>query len=595
MSWHLFGLRFRRVWRRRQHQVDDLSQNATSQLEKNFLGRLGRLGLVWRFSVGWTLLFVLLGGCLIAQISALNSYYQTVQPVPGGLYSEGIQGTFTTANPLYAVNEVDTSVSRLIFASLLTYNNQNQLVGDLASGWSVNSAGTVYTVNLRPNLKWQDGQPLTSADVVFTYQTIQDPDAQSPLLSSWQNVKVAAVNSQTITFTLPNPLSSFPYSLTNGIVPEHILGTINIADLRSADFNTADPIGAGPFQWSSVGVSSDNQNDTETQINLVPYRHYWAGAPKLDSFTVDAFTRRGDLLNAYQNGQITAMVDLNGLPASISGNASNQVYNLPLTAGVYVFFKNSNPILSDAKVRQALVLAANRPAVVDSLEYSVIPVNEPLLQGQLGYNPSYVQTTDQPNQARQILSADGWSVGVGGTRSKNGQSLDFELTVPSNAEYLKDANILATEWKAVGVNVDIQSEPSMAFQSILSSHNYNAVLYGISIGVDPDVFVYWDSAQADVNSTEPLNFSEYRSSTADAALEAGRTRLGDQLRSIKYQSFLQAWQQDNPALGLYQPSLLYVSHVPIYGLGSNQINSDADRFDNVQNWMIRTGWVTDQS
>jgi peptide/nickel transport system substrate-binding protein len=595
MSWHLFGLRFRRLWRRRQHQVDDISQNATSQLEKNFLGRLGKFGLVWRFSVGWALLFALLGGCLIAQISALNSYYQTVQPIPGGLYSEGIQGTFTTANPLYAVDEVDTSVSRLIFASLLTYNNQNQLVGDLASGWSVNSAGTVYTVNLRPNLKWHDGQPLTSADVVFTYQTIQDPDAQSPLFTSWQNVKVAAINSQTITFTLPNPLSSFPYSLTNGIVPEHILDTINIADLRSADFNTADPIGAGPFQWSSVGVSSNNQNDTETQINLIPFRHYWAGAPKLDSLTIDAFTSRGDLLNAYQNGQITAMVDLDNLPANITDDSNNQVYNLPLTAGIYVFFKNSNPILSDTKVRQALVLAADRSAVVNSLGYSVIPVNEPLLQGQLGYNQSYAQITNQPSQAKQLLDADGWSVGTGGTRSKNGQPLDFALTVPDNAEYLKIANILAAEWRAIGINVDVQPEQSMAFQSSLSSRSYNAVLYGISIGVDPDVFVYWDSAQADVNSTEPLNFSEYQSTTADSALEAGRTRLGDQLRSIKYQAFLQAWQQDNPALGLYQPSLLYVSHVPVYGLGSNQINTDADRFDNVQNWMIRTSWVTDKS
>ena len=215
------------------------------------------------------------------------------------------------------------------------------------------------------------------------------------------------------------------------------------------------------------------------------------------------------------------MVDLDNLPANITDDSNNQVYNLPLTAGIYVFFKNSNPILSDTKVRQALVLAADRSAVVNSLGYSVIPVNEPLLQGQLGYNQSYAQITNQPSQAKQLLDADGWSVGTGGTRSKNGQPLDFALTVPDNAEYLKIANILAAEWRAIGINVDVQPEQSMAFQSSLSSRSYNAVLYGISIGVDPDVFVYWDSAQADVNSTEPLNFSEYQSTTADSALEAG--------------------------------------------------------------------------
>ena len=91
--------------------------------------------------------------------------------------------------------------------------------------------------------------------------------------------------------------------------------------------------------------------------------------------------------------------------------------------------------------------------------------------------------------------------------------------------------------------VNLLPEQSLEFQSDLSSHTYDAVLYGISIGVDPDVYVYWDSAQASVSSTEPLNFSEYRSVAADTALEAGRTRLSDPLRVIKYQDFLQAWRQ----------------------------------------------------
>jgi hypothetical protein len=95
-----------------------------------------------------------------------------------------------------------------------------------------------------------------------------------------------------------------------------------------------------------------------------------------------------------------------------------------------------------------------------------------------------------------------------------------------------------------------------------------------------------------VRSSNRLNFSEYASPAADAALEAGRTRLNNQLRAIKYRAFLQAWQKDTPALGLYQPRLLYVSHIPVYGLEEHQINADADRFDNVSSWMIHVGWVT---
>ncbi|MGH7142266.1 MAG: ABC transporter substrate-binding protein [Candidatus Saccharimonadales bacterium] len=553
---------------------------------------MNKFKLVWRFSISWLLLFGLISGCVVVQLSELKSYYQTIQPVSGGIYSEGIEGTFTTANPLYAVNEVDTSVSRLIFASLLSYDNHNQLIGDLANSWSVDSSGTIYTVHLRPDLTWQDGKPLTAADVVFTYQTIQNPNAQSPLFSSWQDVQVAALNSRTITFTLPNPLSSFPYSLTTGIVPKHILQSINVASLRSAIFNTDDPIGAGPFQWSSFGASNDNPINSEDQINLIPFQNYWAGTPKLSGFTINTYPSNNAMFSAYQSDQITAMVDLSSVPSNIAKDATNQVYNLPITAAVYVFFKTSDPILKDPQVRQALVDASNQPAIIAKLSYPAIPVNEPLLEGQLGYDRAYAQVTNQPSKAVSLLNADGWILNSNGIRVKNGQPLTFSLLVPSNPEYIKVAKSLSNHWRAFGIVVKVQIEQQIEFQDILSSHAYDAVLDGISIGVDPDVYVYWDSSQAAANSSGQLNFSEYRSSIADASLEAGRTRLGDQLRSIKYQSFLQVWQQDAPALGLYQPRLFYISHVPIYGLGSNQVNTAADRFNNVQNWMIQTGWVT---
>jgi hypothetical protein len=109
--------------------------------------------------------------------------------------------------------------------------------------------------------------------------------------------------------------------------------------------------------------------------------------------------------------------------------------------------------------------------------------------------------------------------------------------------------------------------------------------------VDPDVFVYCDSSQTDPRSAR-LNLSDYQSSTADTSLEAGRTRLDPSLRIIKYKPFLQAWQTDAPALGLYQPRFLYVVHEKVYGLTEHTLNSDINRFDNVQNWMVRTAKVT---
>lgn len=590
MSPHLLKARSRRIWRKQTAKVATIGQQAGEQFDKNLLARVGRLKLVWRFMLSWTLLFLLIVGCLSAQIVMLKGYYQVQVPVPGGRYSEGMTGSFTTASPLYALSDIDTSVSRLVFASLLTYDTQNHLVGDLADRWSVSTNGMVYTVHLRPNLTWQDGRALTAADVVFTYQTIQDPDAQSPLQSSWQGIRVAAVDNQTITFTLPNPLSSFPYSLTNGIVPEHILGNVSPADLRSVGFNTANPIGAGPFAWGSVGATTIGQG-TEAQINLTPFHSYWAGAPKLSSFTITAYPTDTDLINAYRNNEITAIAGLSSLPPSIAQDGSSHIYSAPLTAGVYVFFKTTDPTLNDAHVRQALVVAASRPAVIASVGYDTIPVDEPLLKDQLGYDRTYMQLTNNLAQASNILTSDGWQPGAGGIRMRNGQPLAITLAALDNTEYAKVANLLVSEWRSVGIDASVTLEQPDDFQAALSTHSYQAVLDGISIGVDPDVFVYWDSSQADIRSVDRLNFSEYKSTIADEALEAGRTRLDSLLRIVKYRSFLQAWQKDNPALGLYQPRLLYVSHIPVYGFTTGQVNSDADRFNNVQNWMIHVGWV----
>ena len=94
------------------------------------------------------------------------------------------------------------------------------------------------------------------------------------------------------------------------------------------------------------------------------------------------------------------------------------------------------------------------------------------------------------------------------------------------------------QWRALGVKVTIQLHDTADFQNALTYHDYDAILNGISIGADPDVFVYWDSSQADIRSSNRLNLSEYKNPTADAALEAGRTRLDPQLRAIKYRPFL---------------------------------------------------------
>ena len=589
MQFRAFKLRFRRRLRRRQHQVEDLSHQAEVQIERDFFRRLHKFGESWRPIAAWIVLFIMIIAGLSLQMSSLSGYYRTIAPIPGGTFTEGILGSFTNANPIYATSEVDTSVSRLIFSGLFMYDEAGQLRGDLAESYKIDDNGTTYTVTLKPNVKWQDGKPLTSQDVVFTYQVIQNPDAQSPLVGSWQGITVAAAGPRTVIFTLPNPLSSFPYTLTNGILPYHLLKSVPMPDMRSVDFNTLQPVGSGPFMLRAISTNNTSATNAQQKLTLSPYDGYHRGAPKLHDFIIRTFLNKEQLIESYKHNELTAMIGLATIPKGL--RESDQIHSFPLNAATMVFFKNSSGILSDAAVRRALVLGTDRDAIIRSLGYPARPVRSPFLQGQLGYDPNYLQVTFNLAQAKEDLQRAGWQVGKEGIRFKDGQELRFSLSAPDNDEYASVAKQIAGQWRLLGADVRVQIQEPADFQTTLSTHSYDAVLHGITIGTDPDVFVYWNSTQADVRSSNRLNFSEYKSKVADNALEAGRTRSDPALRVVKYRPFLQAWQQDAPAVGLYQPRFLYITSQTVYGLSERALTADADRYANVENWMIRTGQV----
>lgn len=584
-----------------------LSKNKQSNLKKaKFLPKLEKgldqyifdkafkFGSSLKFILTFSSLFLLIIIGLIIQNFYLSGYYQKLEPVPGGIYNEGILGTFTTANPIFATSDIDTSVSKLIFSGLFKYNSNNQLVGDLASSYSVNSRGDQYTVILKPHLTWQDGVPLTARDVQFTFQTIQDPNSQSPLFSSWQGITISIVGNNKIIFKLPDPLASFPEELTTGILPYHILKSVPASNIRSSLFNTSDPVGSGPFSWQSIAVNGNSPLTAEEQITLKPFSKYVWGKPKLAAFIVNAYADSKELLNSFNSGSLNSIEGLSQIPNKFKNQKSVIIHNLILTAGVYSFFKTTSGVLADKQVRLALVQGANVPAIIQKLGYPTRAVVEPLLQGQLGYNPIYSEPAYDIKAAQVTLTNDGWILAKNGYRYKNNQLLSFNLTLLNNPEYQKVANQLQYQWKQLGVQVNLQVLDQLDMSSVLLSHQYDALLYGIEIGVDPDVFVYWDSQQASIQSQTRLNFSEYSNPTADESLEEGRTRLNPALRTIKYQGFLSAWQSDLPALGLYQPRDLYITRGQLYNLNKNIINTTSGRLDNVANWEINQALVTDK-
>jgi peptide/nickel transport system substrate-binding protein len=581
--------KFRRRYKSRKRQVEGIGNQAEENIEKLFFRRLPRLGDVRRFVFAWLLLFLLLIGGVVAQTRSLERLYQEAGPIPGGTFTEGVLGSFTNANPLYATGSVDSAVSHLVFSGLLRYDSQNRLVQDLAERYEINTIGSIYTVTLRDDIFWHDGRAITSADVLFTYKTIQNPDAKSPLLASWQGITIEAPDARTVIFTLPNALTAFPHSLTNGIVPKHLLDGVEPSQLRSVRFNTASPIGSGPFRWGTIEVTGTGPEDRQEQIGFIPYELFHRGQPKLQQFIIRTFRDENKLINSLKSQEINAAVGIETQPDDIE-ESTLQDFNIPLTSEVMAFFKNSNEILSDLRVRKALVQAVDQNSIVTSLGYPVIPAKSPLLLSHLGNDKNIVQLPFDKDAANKLLDEAGWVRGQDGLRTKDGKPLTLRLFSQTTSEYTYVSRELQKQWAEAGVDVQVMLQSAQDLQQVtISQHNYDILLYGISLGKDPDVFAYWHSSQATPRTGGSLNFSEYRSPVADKSLEAGRTRSDEALRAIKYKPFLEAWRSDAPALALYQPRMLYLTRTPIANFEPRSFNTAYDRYNNVENWMIRVG------
>ncbi len=581
-------LRLRSGYKRQKKQVEA----ADDHIEKHFVRRLVSLSLVKRFVFGWLVLMVLLIIAVIMQLFALNSHYKEQGPIRGGVYREGIIGTYKNANPIYAAGTTDSSVSRLVFSGLLKYDDDHNLVGDLAEKWEIDKTEKVYTIHLRQGVKWHDGRPFTARDVVFTVKTIQNAASESVLRPGWSEVEVQAKDDNTVVFKLPSIYGAFVHSLTFGILPEHILGSLPPEKLRSSNFNNIQPVGTGPFKLDTVEVLGKGTDKKTARIGLSSYDDYHFGKPPVSKFIISTYVDDKSLIEAFGNKQIDAMVGLTEVPQELKDEKNTAEYGVPLAAETMVFFRTSNDILSDSKVRQALVLGANRAKIIASIGYPLLPADSPLLPLHQSYDKRLTQQTNDFKQANRLLDKAGWKMNrETKIREKRGQKLTIKLQAQATSELSKVSEQLQKEWQALGADVQVMLQDKDDIQTTTSLHNYDALISTISIGPDPDVFAYWHSSQADVRSPTRLNLSEYKSSEADQALELGRARTDPRIRAVKYKPFLRAWLSDAPALALYQPRFLYIVRSPLYNFDVKSAVTAADRFNNVQNWMVREGLV----
>lgn len=562
-----------------------------------------QLKYIWRFlskkeilAVRILLIFILIN--LVFLGARFYFVHLKQYPKSGGEYTEGLIGQPQYVNPILApANEIDMDLSRLIFSGLLKYDKNQKLVPDLASSWSLSKDKKTYTFILRKDVKWHDGENFKADDVVFTIESIQNPEYKSPWQISFQGIKVEKIDDHQIKFILKEPFAPFLSLLTLGILPKHIWQEIEPSQANLAEANLK-PIGTGLFYFKSL--AKDKLGTIKSYIlerNEFPFIKGGQGVVFYDQ---KPFLKR-IIFKFYRDSVEAVFLLKNKKIQGISYLPREQKEELvsvkhlnyhPLYLPQYtaVFFNQKKaPVLGDKGVRLALTHALDKEKIVKEVlgeEGEVI--HGPFLAGGLGFNPKLRKYPFDLERANELLEKAGWKKTTEKEkviRKKGNEILKFTLTAVDQEENRKVAEIIKEAWTKIGAQVDLQFVAAEDIRGeIIKPRDYQVLLYSIISGFDPDPYPFWHSSQIE----DPgLNITSFSFQEADRILEEARMTTDEKTRQEKYQHFQNILIEQIPAIFLYNPTYIYPQDKEIKGFDLKRIALPSDRFANVEEWFVK--------
>jgi len=498
-----------------------------------------------------------------------NRYFEST-PVYGGSYVEGVVGYPKSINPLYASSrDVDHDLSRLIYSRLFFYNNFGELTNDLVNDYKISDDKKEYEVSIREDVKWHDGSQLTSDDIIFTFNLIQNKDYNSPLRSELTGISIEKIDNFKIKFVLTEAYSPFLEMLTFGIMPKEIWQEVSPEAITLNDFNIK-PVGSGPYKFKSL---VKNKNGDLREYQLESNKDYYSKVPYIDNLIFRFFN---NYFEAEQSFNEKSIDGLGGLPlinkSNLTQKGSIKRFELLRPQLVGLFFNLSKENLKDIETRKALAKAINRDEIVEQIYGgSYEAAWGPILKTSFAYN-SEVENKNQylPEGARESLASKNLKINLTAI-DVNGNKLV--------AEYIKNY------WQEVGVEVEVKIIPLEQAQSVITKKDFDVLLYGQLVGGDPDVYAFWHSNQI---GSQGLNIAAYQNEEVDKLLIEARTLASQEERKEKYKIFQDILTDEVPVIFLYSPSYTYVQNKKVNGFSGHVIISSADRFSQINQWYIKT-------
>jgi peptide/nickel transport system substrate-binding protein len=529
-------------------------------------------------------------------------------PARGGTLVFAIWQEPTTLAPIYANQTVATVVSETVIEGLLNTDTNGAFYPVLAKSVPTIDNGGVkisadgkrmdVTYDLLSGVKWSDGTPFTSADVKFTWETfVKDPK----VVTTEGYSQIESIDTPTETQVVMHYKAIYGAYLTrfSGIIPKHLLQ--NVTDISKSEYNQK-PIGTGPFKVTEF-VSADHITVERNPNYRKPDR------PLLDKIVFRSVPSREVAVAQLKAGEVDGMWNL--LEAQIpdlekdanikivttpSPSVERIELNLAKPADPIADPKVPHPVLGDLSVRRALLLATPKQQIIDKLLFGKAkPGTSPVSQGWASPK-GLAQEAYDPAKAKQLLDAAGWAPGPDGIRSKGGVKASLTIVTTTGDKVREQVQqILADEWKAIGIDLKIKNQPSAVLLSGSYSSgdprkkgNIDMWMYASSPAIDPHSVVNQRYTTANIptaaNGGAGQNYTRFSNAEVDRLVaDAGATV--DQARRAKdYADALKILNDNVPIIWMYDRQLLDAFRTNVSGYKGNT-------WDNItwtaEDWSIR--------
>lgn len=470
----------------------------------------------WKSAIG-IFLALLLSAC--SQSADPNTLVMIIESSPANL------------DPRIGTDAQSERIDQLLFDGLLTRDEHFELQPGLAERWEVPDPVT-YVFHLRRGVRFHDGRPLTARDVKWTFDSLRDGTVTSAKASTFRFLeRIETPDDSTVTFRMKEPYATLPWNVSSGAI-----GIVPYGSGR--DFGRA-PVGTGPFRFVR------QQTDSEVVIERNPA--YWGERAKLERvrFVVvpDATTRALELRKG------SADVAINALPADTVAELRREarlgIEQAPGTIYAYLAFNLRDPLLKDARVRQALACAIDRRPLLEYLwrgmarpAQSVLPPEHWAFARDLEPQPY------DPQAAMRLLDEAGYRPGAGGVR--------FHLTMKTSTEESSRllAAVLQQQLRQVGVALDIRSYEFGTFYSDVVHGSFQMYsLRWIGGNEDPDIFEHvFHSASF---PPKRANRSYYANPRVDELIDQARREVDEQKRKPLYAEVQHIVARDLPYIHLW--------------------------------------------